>query len=81
MRKEIALIGIEKMLYKFQAFSRSGKKLATVYAVDYSKLGALLSCEPYFPKGYKTYQYDHVRPAKDSEAVGVIMNKNNKKRK
>lgn len=73
------IFGVDLTLYRFHAL-RKGKKVASVSVFAHSKFDALIDAEKYFPD-YDTYDYTHVRFANDGEVAGVVLSKNDKKRK
>ncbi len=73
------IFGVDLALYKFYAI-KNGKKVASVNVIKYTKFGAYVEAKKNFPD-HDSYDYEHIRFAKDGETVGVILTKNDKKRK
>ena len=71
------IFGVDKALYKVTAL-KDKKRVATMKVVAHSKLEAYYSCREYFPY-HNGFDYDHIKFTYDS--VGVILEKNDLKRK
>ena len=54
--------------------------MATVKVIAFTKFEAYVDASKFFP-AHDSYDYEHVRPAKDGEKQGVILEKNLLKRK
>jgi hypothetical protein len=71
--------GIHRFLYKI-TFYREGKNIGTVKTVGLTKFEAVTDASKYVTKGWDSYDYEHLRPAEDSEKNGVVLTKNDIKR-
>lgn len=79
-RREMSRVyGSDRALYKVYAL-KNGNRVATMRTIAHTKLEAYYDCKPHFPE-HDGFDYDHVRFAEDNEPVGVILSKNDKKRK
>ena len=72
--------GIDRFLYNFH-FLKNGKKIVSIKTIAFTKFEALNDAEKYVSKKWDSYNYEHVRPATNEEKNGVIVTKNNLKRK
>lgn len=71
----------ELFLYKVHALNVKGKRIASFMAIGASKFDVVTDCMRHFPKEYRLYDYEQIRPAKVDEVAGIILTKNDTKRK
>ena len=72
--------GIDRYLYNFH-FLKNGKKIASIKTIAFTKFEALIDAQKLVNKKWDSYDYNHIRPANDNEENGVIITKNDLKRK
>ena len=73
------ILGIDKSLYKIIGI-KNKKKVGTIKIIAHTKLEAYYGCKHLLPVHNK-FDYEHIRFANDDEQCGVIIEKNDIKRK
>lgn len=74
------IFGMDRALYKVYGLNKAGKRVGCVHVIAHTKFAAYEDAMAHLPR-HEGYDYSHIRFAREGEMCGVVLKKNDRKRK